>query len=87
MTLTDMKSEIDNRFKAVYKYSESKTDGYVFKQDSGISFTVHKMGASSPWDFLVIDYHDTGEDGDAFYPEDYSSIDDMFKAMLEETKA
>lgn len=87
MTLKDMKKDVDNKFKEVYRFTESKSDGYVFTTDSDISFTVHVMGEDEPWNFLVIDYHDTGEDGDAFYPDDYSSIDDMFKAMLEETKA
>ena len=42
------------------------------------------MGAADPWNFLTIEYEDTGEDGDAYYPEDYDNFDDMLIEMLTE---
>lgn len=86
MIWTEMKSNphkvaesITQAFKSLY----DQKDGY-FVSNSGVQFSLHVMGDASPWDFIVIEYQDTGEDGDAFYPSDFDSLDSIISAMKDE---
>lgn len=87
MTWTEMRNDTDGVKNAVEKRLSEMfpTDEKGrFLSVAGVPFSICTMGAQPPWDFLVIEYHDTGEDGDGFYPEDYNSLDEMLKDMLEE---
>ena len=59
------------------------SEGWL-QNSKGVPFSLHKMGDEAPWNFFVIEYGDTGEDGDSFYPDDYDSIEDMISEMIEE---
>ena len=74
---------LNELFSEKYK-SSRKNDKTIFHHDKGFEFNLHVMGNSKPWDFIVIEYSDTGEDGDAFYPKDFDSKEAMFDAMLKE---
>ncbi len=65
-----------NSLKKRYSFEEV-ADGVQFQNTKGIPFIVYAMGTADPWNFLTIEYEDTGEDGDAYYPEDYDNFDDM----------
>ena len=89
MIWTEMKSDphkvaelITQRF-----YSLFKRQGDFFVSNSGERFSLHVMGDAAPWNFLVIEYQDTGEDGDAFYPSDYDTIEDLIADMVQEIDA
>lgn len=91
MTWTETKSDtfkvrdlLTKRFTDLYKAEGSKADTVKFYTADGVPFSLHVMGADAPFDFIVIEYEDTGEDGDAFFPEDYDTIDDMITAMQTE---
>lgn len=73
-------------FKGKYDYKED-ADGIQFRNMKGIPFNVFIMGDSAPWNFIVVEYEDTGEDGDGYYPEDFDSYDDMLQAMLKEIES
>ena len=77
------KAVMENRLKEAYGAKES-SEGMVFTNSAGVAFHLHAMGQEEPWDFIVIEYLDTGEDGDGFYPKDYTSEDEMFAAMVAE---
>ena len=69
--------------KEKYDYKED-ADGIQFRNMRGIPFNVSVMGDSEPWNFVVVEYEDTGEDGDGYYPEDFDSYDDLLQAMIKE---
>ncbi len=69
-----------------YPFKED-TDEVHFKSKNGTPFNVFIMGDESPWDFLVVEYEDTWEDGDAFYPADYNSFEDLLEAMIKEIES
>lgn len=62
------------------------SEGWL-QNSKGIPFSLHKMGNKDPWNFFVIEYGDTGEDGDSFYPDDYDSFEDMISAILKEIES
>lgn len=66
-----------------YQFEENEEE-IQFKNTKDVPFIVYAIGNEPPWNFLVIEYEDTGEDGDSYYPEDYECFEDMFQAMLAE---
>lgn len=85
MTLTEMKCQIEDRLKNIFP--NKVQDGILsFVNSNGIPFHVVCVGKEPPWDFIVIEYEDTMEDGDAFYPSDYFDFDSLFDAVLKEIK-
>lgn len=72
---------IEKKLKDKYP-STTEGNKLVFRSQES-SFSVCKMGEESPWNFFVIEYDD-GEDGDAFYPEDYINLEDMVEDMVKE---
>ena len=84
--LEKVKSLLIERFKEIYKYTVDNKEiifsvpgGYLMK-----IFTMHGKSFSSLGMNYKSDIED--DDGDLFYPEDFEKFDDMFSAMLEETK-
>lgn len=72
--------KVINCLKKRYKHEEH--DSIIYFQNSrGEVFNVVMMDL---WGCLVIEYNDTGEDGDLYYPNDYKDFDTMLKAMIEE---
>ena len=63
---------------------QEKNGCCIFTNSHGVGFELCQMGRKAPWSFFVIEYKYTFEDGDAFYPEDYGSLDDMVNAMKAE---
>ena len=89
MEWTELKNNISGVYSVVLqrfreRFGLSGLGEDVFVSPAGIPFSVCKMGEKTPWNFLVIEYRDTGEDGDSFYPEDYQSLDDLVTAMTNE---
>lgn len=89
MIWTEMKSDPHNAAELVTQrfYSLFKRQDGFFVSHSGEKFSLHVMGDTAPWNFLVIEYQDTGEDGDAFYPSDYDAFDDLIADMVKEIDA
>lgn len=83
MTLTETKLKVEDNLKNIYSYKD-KGSTLFFVNNKGETFNVVKMGNDNRWTCLVIEYNDTGEDGDLYYPNDYKDFDTMFNAMLEE---
>ena len=97
MDWTDQKNDMDQVYSAVFSrlkesFSPAKLDDWPmahgssgwFQNSTGIPFSVHKMGDQAPWDFIVIEYADTGEDGEAYYPADYDNLENMIADMITE---
>lgn len=89
MEWTEQKSNMAHVHSAVLQrlrelFSQGDSQAEQFTSPAGVPFSVCKMGETAPWNFLVIEYHDTGEDGESFYPEDYQSLDDLVADMTTE---
>ena len=84
--IDDVMAIVNNMLALKYK---TRVDGEekIFKNNAGIEFALRKLGDKEPWNAIVIQYEDTLEDGDSFYPEDFNSVNDMFQAMLEEIES
>lgn len=79
-----VKNAVSDRLREQFRTEQGHKDNETFLTESGVPFSIHVMGDKPPWDFLVIEYQDTGEDGDGFFPKDYASLDEMLEAMIEE---
>ena len=79
-TIQDIKNEIENLLATLYKTRE-ENGFYFFTNSKGVEFHVCCLG---DWPCVVIEYMDTMEDGDLWYPEDYPSIDNLIEAMKAE---
>ena len=73
-----MRDYIENKLSETYKMTRENNKA-VF-HFSGGTFEIDTIGAA-----FVISYSD-GEDGDRFYQDDYSSLDDMVAAMIDEVE-
>ena len=84
--LQDVKSYIEKKFCKVYGVSEN-TKEPVFQLPDGNKMKIITMHGSG-FECLIMNYKSDfdDDDGDQFYPDDYSSPDEMFSAMLEETR-
>ena len=81
-SLTETKQFVENKFKEVYPYTERNGDVF-FSLPDGCTMKVVLLGGD--FHALVLDY--TVDDGDLYFIEDYKTPDELFKAMLEETKS
>jgi len=79
-----VKAEIDARLASVYE-SVNIIDQPFFRKADGVSFRVVDLGGFR--DALVIEYADTWEDGDLFYPADFKTLDEMCSAMIGEIES
>lgn len=61
-------------------YQPGEGEGEFFSR-KGVLFSVTRLDR---WNCFVIDYSDTMEDGDRFYPEDFDSLESLLKKMTEE---
>ncbi len=76
-----LKNEVEEKF--IGRYNHKDEDGaIVFQNDYGIEFGTFLF--EKPEVCIGIEYHDTWEDGDLFYPSDYKSLDDMVKDIEKE---
>ena len=65
------------------KYAKTEINGQpFFVTNRKTPFRVQELTGS--FHAFVIEYADTWEDGDCFFPEDYASIEDMAAAMMRE---
>ena len=76
-----VKNAVIEEFKKVYP-SYKKRDNVFFVNPNGLEFEIYGFG--SDWNFLVISYELSGEDGSSFYPEDYESFEDFVNDMKKE---
>lgn len=98
MTWTEMKTAIDpvsainvaiiDKMKSVFPFTV--IDGItVFSLPDGLFMNVFSMKGND-FDALGMEYGEKQDfqtdDGDLYFISDYESIDDMFQAMLEETR-
>jgi hypothetical protein len=74
-------AEILGKLAEIYQPAEEKGSFY---SHGGVRFHIVKMGKEDPWNCFVIEYSDTLEDGDQFYPADYDSLDRLVEKMIEE---
>lgn len=81
--LTVVSEMLKDALKDKYSFNND-SDGIRFLNNAGEPFNIFAMGNEPPWNFYVVEYENTGEDGDAFYPEDYSSFNELLGAMLKE---
>ena len=85
-SITTAKEYIIERMKSIYEFNI--VDNIVFfylDQDTVMHIvTLHWKDEDS----LVMDYHspDDDDDGDQYFISDYETPDEMFQAMLEETR-
>ncbi len=77
---------ITKRFKEIYRYEE-KDKQCLFYLPDGCTMKSVPLRWGTEFS-LVMNYisPDDNDDGDQYWLDDYSSVDDMFDAMLEETK-
>ncbi len=75
-----------DELKKKYRYEE-KLGRPQFVNDRGNEFIPYILGDEAPWNCIVIEYSETGEDGDLFYPADYNSFEDMFREMIVEIES
>ena len=87
MDWTELRKEILKVKKAViaelskiYPVRESQCS-VIFTNSQGVDFEIF---AFVDPDFLVVEYKDTFEDGDCFFPEDYDTLEDMVNDMRKE---
>ncbi len=86
MTIMETKFQIEKRLKNLF--DNKNHDGVIsFINSNGVPFHVVVMGEKEPWNFIVIEYEDTGEDGDAFYPTDYADFEILFNSIVNEINA
>lgn len=78
-----VRDAVENAFCSIYPI-KSKNPNIVFSCDEGESFSIVALGDVEPWNFIVIEYQECGEDGDGFYPEDYDSIEKLISDMRKE---
>lgn len=86
--ITTIKAAIIDKMKSIFPFLI--VDGnIVFSLPDGLFMNVFSMKGDD-FDALGMEYGEKQEyqtdDGDLYYISDYESLDDMFQAMLEETK-
>lgn len=84
--LSDIKSFLVREFSKIYSFSRINDDT-VFSLPDGLSmsiFTMHGKGFGC----LGMNYKavNSNDDGDLYYPDDYDTPNELFLAMLEETR-
>ena len=85
-SMNEIKKDVEASLKMVYPFKEE--DGSVlFVPENFEAFKVCKMGDEEPWNALVLEYQDTGEDGDLFYAEDYDTLEAMVSLMRAEIQS
>lgn len=88
-------TEIKNQTKSVYELVENElSKRYTFSCDAdgvktyvtshGEHISLCLMGTEDPWDFFVVEYAETGDDGEGFYPKDYNSFDELMNDIISE---
>ena len=82
--LSSLKNEIDTRLKKRYRTASVKGERF-YETKRGVRF--HIINLEGFCEALVVEYADTWEDGDLFYPEDYGNIDELFSAIVSEIEA
>lgn len=81
-----IKNLIEEKFKEYYSYFNKDGNLYFnLQNDTTMELVILNWENESA---IVMSYDSPGdsEDGDLFYPEDYHTFNEMFEAMLEETK-
>lgn len=84
--LRDIKTFIIKKFSESYPFEEYNDETFFYLPD-GYKMRIITMRGNN-FNCLVMNYKssDDDDDGDLFYPDDYSDPEEMFKYMLEETK-
>lgn len=80
MTAHDELKYVIDLIQSHFEFELTDSDTLFFY--NGESFTVCLLN-SPPEEFFVVEYED-GEDGCAFYPADYSNLDDLVSDMINE---
>ena len=68
------------------KYDQTVKDGTVYfrRKDGELFHLIRIMIPKSGADFFVMEYMNSMEDGEAFYPEDYESLEALMKDIYRE---
>lgn len=68
------------------RYDRAEKDGktYFCRKSGELFHLVRVRLEKDDADFLVIEYMDSMEDGDSFYPEDYNSPEALMEAIFQE---
>lgn len=85
MSINEARSFVEEEFKKIYPF-ETKNETVLFTLPDGSIMKVVSLGTK--FNALVMDYTSStdSDDGDMYYLGDYTSPEEMFAAMLEETK-
>lgn len=85
MSIDEARSFVEEQFKKIYPF-EIKNEKVLFTLPDGSIMKVVSLGTK--FNALVMDYTSStdSDDGDMYYLDDYTSPEEMFIAMLEETK-
>lgn len=85
----ELRQYIEDRFKKVYPFSVTEKGSSVFSLPDGLKMSVFSMSGTH-FDSLGMNYKNSPEfgddDGDLYYIDDFDTPEDLFSAMLEETK-
>ena len=84
--IDDIRKDVETLLSHAYK-CETKEGVLYFSDPNGGQFHICRMGEEEPWNALVIEYMDTMEDGDLFYPEDYGSLEALVAEMRKEIES
>lgn len=78
----NVKKELDKMLKE--KYDTITIEGSsFFLNNKSVPFRIVALNTVK-WSALVVEYGNTWEDGDCFFPEEYDSKEDLFEAILKE---
>jgi hypothetical protein len=90
-TLLHERDQIEENFKNHYPYEEDTEDHRIyFTLPDSTTFRVDRFGRKDNMALVLSYWNDTNTDlcgdGDVYYFSDYTTLDDMFEALLSETK-
>lgn len=90
-SLMEIKNMAIEQMKAIYPNNEDKDGNVCFKLPDGLFMRIWVWKSDTEYDnALGMEYGETSnlfpDDGDLYYPADYNSFDELFNAMLEETR-
>lgn len=75
---------VEDELSRRYEYSYDEEKNKIYTTGLGEHISICLMGTEAPWDFMVVEYAETGDDGEGFYPQDYDSFEEMINDIISE---
>lgn len=86
---SELREYVENRFKSIYPFKIAENGFAIFDLPDGLKMSVFSIGGKH-FDSLGINYTNSPEfgddDGDLYHIDDFETPEDLFNAMLNETK-